>query len=303
MRWLWLLLWLGFTQAQTLHFAVSANSYLQIEPEVKLENLDLNDTKIDLRLALQESLEFGVTLRQTTSFGPVGNVALVGQADFSSNGHYQLSLAAEGVIASVAANLGVHLFKAFPGNFDMTEAFETTRPRFKQGWGFDIGANYRLSRNEVIGASPAVYFFDEGFAATFEANYKIYKLFEPHDGTFLFQGYLSPAGHSYGAVGFQFDLNDKTLPSLAASAYLSLGQQGFLPGFKASLSQSFKSSNGKLELNLGLEPYRKDFLPYYFQASYSQNLGTGNLEANIYSALGTNDISPLTFELGYAYKF
>ena len=100
MRLLWILLCFGLSQAQTLHFAVSANGYLKIEPEIRLKNFELRDTKIDLRLAYQKAIEFGVTMRQSTSFGPVGNISLEGQADVSSAGDYHLSLNADGVIAS-----------------------------------------------------------------------------------------------------------------------------------------------------------------------------------------------------------
>ena len=226
MRLFWILLCLGLSEAQTLHFAVSTNSYGHVEPEIRFTNVELKDTKIDLRLAYQAATEFGVTMRQTTSFGPVGNISLEGQADVLSTGDYQLFLNADGVIASVAANLSASLFSALPGTFDIGEAFTNTRPRFTQGSSLDIGLSYRLSRNEVLSAYSSLYFLEEGFATKLDADFKIYKLFEPHDATFLLQTYLSPVGHSYGAIGFQFDLNDKTLPSLATSVWLSLGDQG-----------------------------------------------------------------------------
>ena len=203
----------------------------------------------------------------------------------------------------MAANLDVSLFSALPGTFEIGEAFTNTRPRFTQGSSLDIGLSYRLSRNEVLSAYPSVYFLEEGFAAKLDADFKIYKLFEPHDGTFLLQTYLSPVGHSYGAVGFQFDLNDKTLPSMAASIWLSLSHQGLLPGLKASFNQSFKSLDGKLGISLGLKPYRTDFIPYYLQASYSQAFEFGTLEAHLYSSLGAKDVAPLTLQVGYSYKF
>ena len=291
------------TQSQTLHFAVSATSHLGIEPELKLTQLELRGTKIDLRLAYQDVLEFGLRMRQTTSFGPVGNITLEGQADIASNGKYQLSLSADGVIGSVAANLDGHIFNTLPGTFNLSEAFETTRPHFAQGSSLGMGLSYRLSRNQVLSAYPSLYFLQEGFAATLEADFKIYKFFEPHDVSFLLQAYLSPSGKTYTALGFQFDLNEKNLPSMAASAWLSLGSQGLLPGLRASLSQSFKSTNSKLGVSLGLEPYRSDFIPYYLQASYTQAFDFGTLEANLYTALGTETVAPLTLKIGYAYKF
>jgi hypothetical protein len=306
MRLSWLLLMLNLflvlsaAQAQTLHFGLSAPL---LEPEIILEDLELSDTRIDLRLAYQETLEFGVSMSQTTSLGPVGNVALLGQADVATSGHYQVSLAAEGVIGSVAASLEGKLFKGLPGIFSLHEAFENTRPRYKAGSSLDIGLSYRLSRNQVISAYPSFYFLPEGFATKLEADYKLYKLFEPHDGSFLLQAYVSPEQKTYAALGFQFDLNDKDLPSIAASAWLSLGHQGFLPGLKASLSQSFKPIEGKLSLSLGLEPYRSDFIPYYLQASYTQALGSGVLEANLYTALGTRELAPITLKVGYGYRF
>jgi hypothetical protein len=303
MRLLWIFLCFGIAQAQTLYFAVSINSLLQIEPELRLENLEFEDTKIDLRVAYQKDLEFGVAMRQSTSFGPLGNIALEGQADVSSTGQYQISLNAKGVIAALAASLGGSIFNVLPGGFQGIEAFTLSRPRFTKGSSLDMGLSYRLSRNEVLSAYPSLYFLEDGFAGKLDADYKIYKRFEPHDASFLLQTYLSPVGHHYGAVGFQFDLNDKTLPSMTASAWLGLGHQGIWPGLKASLSQTFKSIDGKLGISLGLEPYRTDFIPYYFQASYSQHFDFGVLEAHLYSSLGTEHMSSVGFQVGYAYKF
>jgi hypothetical protein len=290
-------------QAQNLNFTVSLNSDLEFEPEIILENLELRDTKIDLRLAYQHGLEFGLAMRQTTSFGPVGTVALAGFADVSSAGHYQLSLNADGVIGPVAARLGGQLFKALPGDFDIAEAFETTRPRYMKGSSIDMGLSYRLSRTQVLSAYPSLYFFDEGFAAKLEVDYKLYKFFDPNDASFLLQAYVSPDHKAFGAIGFQFDLNEKNLPSIAASAWLSLGHQGLLPGAKASLTQSFKTIDSRLNLSLGLEPYRSDFIPYYLRATYTHSVGVGVLEANVYTALGARGMAPLTVNIGYTYKF
>lgn len=303
MRWLWVFLCFSITQAQNLYVAVTANNHLGFEPEIRLENFSLDDSKINLRLAYQEAIEFGVLMRQTTSFGPAGNVALEGQASVATNGDYQLALEARGVIASLAANVKGQLFDALPERFELSKAFASNRPRYKQGLALEFGLSYRLSRNEILSAYPSIFFLQEGFAAQLEANYKRFKLLEPHDGSFLLQAYLSPEGKGYGALGFQINLNDRKLPSLSASTWLSLGSQGFLPGLKANLRQSFKSVDGELDLSLGLEPYRSDFLPYYLQASYVQALGSGHLETHLYTTLGARDISPVTLTVGYRYSF
>jgi hypothetical protein len=303
MRLVWIILWLGFVQAQTFHVGLSTDHQFVIEGELRLENLELRDTKINVRLALQQAVEFGVTMHQTSSFGPVGNIALQGQADVASSGDYQLALHADGVLGSVAANLGGQIFNSLPGDFSIAEAFDDMRPRFSKGSSLNLGVSYRLSRTQVISANPAIYFVDQGFAASLDADYKIYKLFDPNDATFLLGLYTSPVGHSYATLGFQFDLNQKNLPSITAAGYLSLGSQGLLPGVTASLSQKLKSTDAKLGLTLGLEPYRSDFVPYYLTAFYLRDFETGTLEANLYSALATNNLAPITLKVSYAYKF
>jgi hypothetical protein len=172
-----------------------------------------------------------------------------------------------------------------------------------KGSSIDMGLSYRLSRTQVLSAYPSLYFFDEGFAAKLEVDYKLYKFFDPNDASFLLQAYVSPDHKAFGAIGFQFDLNEKNLPSIAASAWLSLGHQGLLPGAKASLTQSFKTIDSRLNLSLGLEPYRSDFIPYYLRATYTHSVGVGVLEANVYTALGARGMAPLTVNIGYTYKF
>jgi hypothetical protein len=294
-------------QAQDLEFGLFFNTDLRFEPEIKLTDLDMSGVDVELRLAggVSGPVEFGAKFRQDTSFSALGNVTIEAQYDVQGFGGTQFLLAANGVIGSVAANAGWQIFNTLPGTFDFSEAFSDVRPRLEgSGMAFDVGATYRLNRTLILSAYPSLYVVSgSGIGGRLNADLKLAKLFDPNDSSVLLLGYLEPGGDTnFVAFGFEYDLNERSLPPIAASLWLGAGSNGFAPGLRASITQRLGSS-ASYGAEVGLEPYRTDIMPYRLSGFYEQELGGGKLRGDVLAALGDESVPALTIKAGYALPF
>ena len=306
----------GFSNAtaQTLTFGVSVNSDLLLEPEVRLTALDFDNGKVGLRLAggISGPVELGVTARTTQSFGPLGNIIFYGQGDVNTDGAFQVALAAEGVIASVAASLRTSLFTTEPGAFDMTEAYQAdARPFLLQeeeadfGLGVALSARYRVSRSFIVSGYPELYLSDSGGAGLrVRGEGRLVKLNGPDDLYLLGLGYLNPAGSDFAALGAEYALNRRSFPKGSAALWLGYGPDGVLPGGSVRLEQPLRSIDARFRLVLAAEPYRTDILPYRAGVEFDKGLGAGTLKAALYGTLdNAEEIPPVLFDLSYSLSF
>lgn len=294
--------------AQELNFGVFVNTDFLLEPEVELTDLDLSGVNVELRLAggISGPVEFGAKLRQDTASAALGNTRIQVQYDVSGFGGTQFLLQASGVIGPVAANAGWQIFNTLPGTFDFAEAFTDVRPRVSgSGMAFDLGASYRVNRNLIASAYPSLYLVSgEGLGVRLNADLRFARLFDPNDASVLLLGYLEPGNESsFAAFGFEFDLNERTLPPIVASAWLGAGSKGFGPGLRASISQSLNDIDARYGAELGLEPYRTDIMPYRLNGFYEQDIGEGSLRGDVFVALGDDSVAPLTIKASYALPF
>ena len=302
------------TTAQTLSFGVSVNSDLFVEPEVRLTALDFDDGKLGLRLAGGTSgpVELGVTARTTQSFGPIGNIVFYGQGDVSSDGAFQVALAAEGVVASVAASVRTSLFTTEPGAFDLTEAYQAeARPFLLQegtgdfGLGVTLSARYRVSRSFIVSGYPEFYLSDSGGAGLrVRGEGRLVKLNGPDDLYLLGLGYLNPADGDFAALGAEYALNRRSFPNGSAALWVGYGPDGVLPGGRVRLEQPLRSIDARFRLVLAAEPYRTDILPYRAGIEFDKGLGEGTLQVALYGTLDNDeDVPPVMFDLGYTFDF
>jgi hypothetical protein len=294
--------------AQELNFGVFLNTNIALEPEVKLTDVDLSGVDVELRLAglISGPLEVGVKMRQDTSSSVLGNTRIQAQYDFSTLGGTQFLLQANGVIGPIAANAGWQIFNTLPGTFDFAEAFTDVRPRISgSGMAFDLGATYRINRNLIASAYPSLYLVSgEGLGFRLNADLRFARLFDPNDASVLALGYLEPGNESsFAAFGLEFDLNERNLPPIVASAWLGAGSRGFAPGLRASISQNLEDIGGRYGAEVGLEPYRTDIMPYRLNGFYEQGIGGGSLRGDVFVAFGDESVAPLTLKASYALPF
>ena len=297
--------------AQTFGVALSYMSTL--EPSFTLTDLEIGKSKVDLRLAggVAGPLEFSVSARETTSFGPVGNLMVRSSAKVDSTGRFDFGLGAQGVIATVAAQAQLSLFTAEVGRFEISEAYqEESRPFLLTapldfGAALDLSASYRVSRRFIVNAAPSLYVTNlAGLGGRVALEGRFVKLVGPDDVRARALAYLSPAGEAFGALGVEYSLNRRNLPSGHLALWAGLNGDGISPGASLQISQTLKSLNSSYSLFLAAEPYRLDLLPYRAAATYSQNVGPGALEAFLYGTLSPRlDVPALSFRVGYSLPF
>lgn len=311
-RFLWVLLCClstGASLAQTLEFGLTTNSTLQFEPEITLSNLSLRDTRLALRLAggISGPLEFGLQMRETSSFGPAGNILLTGQADLNSLGAYDLSLGAEGVIASIAASLKSSVFNTEAGAFVLADAFtDDTRASFPvTDWAaaFDLSFSYRLNRGLILNAAPSFYISSgQSIGGRLGLETRLLKLFSDDDLSFKALAYLSPgASNGYGAFGIDYKVNQRRLPAMNASLWLGAGTKGIWPGLEASISQKLSDLNLAYSASLWLEPFRTDMPLLRANANLDYSLATGTLGTSLFARYA--DQPDLSLTLYYRLNF
>jgi len=310
-RWLVLLALLSTTAwAQTVSLGLMVSSDAP-KPEVALYNLALGNLRLDLRAAgaVLGPLELGLGLRTTLSLGPVGNVVLSGRSDLATDGQFSTRLNGAAVIGAVAVRARLAVFNTNPGQFDLREAFEAdARPRLPEPWaggvGLSLGAgvSYRLERNVILELDPDLsYLAGHGFGGRLSATLQLRRLVEQDDGRVLLLADLAPgAVRGYLATGFEYRWR-RGLPATSASLWLGYGSLGLWPGVRLNLSGPVEEGwQGRLEL--ALEPYRTDALPYRATALLQGPAGPGELSLHLLVA-PASDLPPISLLMSYRFRF
>jgi len=310
-RWLVLLALLStaaWAQSASLGLTVSSDAP---KPEVALYNLALGNLRLDLRAAgaVSGPLELGLGLRTTLSLGPVGNVVLSGRSDLATDGQFSTRLHGAAVIGAVAVRGRIAAFNTDPGQFDLREAFEAdARPRLPEAWaggiGLSLGAGltYRLERNIILELDPDLsYLTGQGFGGRLSAALQLRRLVEQDDGRVLLLADLAPgAVRGYVATGFEYRWR-RGLPATSASLWLGYGSLGLWPGVRLNLSGPVEEGwQGRLEL--ALEPYRTDALPYRATALLQGPAGPGELSLHLLVA-PASDLPPISLLMSYSFRF
>ena len=295
--------------AQTLTGSMYGSSQFRFEPDFRLSEVDLgNDFELNARLALgiRSPVELGLGLRTARSFGPLGNLVVTGGADVSSAGSYDIGVAAQGVLASVALNADVGVFNTDPGTFRLEEGFEDGTRAFLNpsglSAGLDLGASYRFERTLIGEGATGFYLTPAGAALSLDGGLRFVGINERDDGTARLLLHADPGFNGgFAAGGFRYDLKRRGLPALHGTLWLGAGSSGVFPGVSAQVSQRLRDLGGSYAVGLRLEPYRTDAPIFRANASYSQNLGEGDLILSAYAA--SAGLSPFTLRAGYRYSF
>lgn len=304
---LFLLLLPLFGSAQTVSLATSSTFNGLIEPELLISELNYQELKIDARLAggISGPLELGFGVSYRNTFGPLGNLLLRGQADILSDGHFQSSLQAEGVIAAIAA-------KAEARAFNLSETAFRTESAFSQKnlWGFSdqfgvelaLSARYRLDRSSILDANlDLIYVSDAGLGAELGARYNLIKLLDRDDGAILAKVYGSPGfAAAYAALGFAYNVNRSDWPDVQAEVWLGANAMGLWPGLLFELTESLNDSQTELGLSASLEPYLLDQAYFKAYAYLEQTIDPGRLRLSLGLRTQAEEITAL-LKLSYSF--
>ena len=313
MSWLTFTFMFGIGNAQTLGFSVSVTNTLLLEPELTLSDLDLGNSELSLRLAggVSGPLEFGVSARETQSFGPLGNSTFYSEGAFRE-ADFKLVMGAEGVIATVAGKANLSLSTLQPGMLDIAEIYSVNpnsffRAEVSRAFKAELGlsASYRLNRTFILTAEPDFYYTDKaGTGVSLKMNARFVRLVDRDDGYVYLNGQLSALDNDYAALGAGYDLNRRGLPDLQGRFWLGLSAGGVKPGVGLELSQNFRNLGTRYSLNLNAEPFRADVLPYRAALRFAQSFGQSELQVEAYGTLKNEFDAPVfTSKLGYLWTF
>ncbi len=274
-----------------------------------LGNLRLDSTRLDLHLASdRQNLSFALTMRETESFGPLGNISLLAELAASTSGHYDISFGLDGVIASVAAALGISIFSSNPA-FDWSGRFQgNSRPILPvTSWGLatDISLSYRVNRDLIVSVQPSLYFAaGEGLAGRLGAELRLLRIID--DGELLIKtlAYLPPGlASGFLAAGTEYRLSQRNTPRVAVALWLAASSSGLGPGISMEVSQSLREPGFSYRLNARLEPYRTDIQPLRLELATTQELGFGQLIAELYLDASISELMKNSAGLSLAYRF
>lgn len=299
--------------AQTLGFGVSITNTLVLEPVLTVSSVDIGESELSLRVAggVSGPLELSLKAREDQSFGPLGNLSFYAEGAFRG-ADFQFGLGAEGVIATVAGNAALSLSTLQPGQLEAAEPYSATpNPFFGAGIEktlkaeLGLRASYRLNRTLILNATPDVYYIDgAGAGVALKTNLRFVRLIDRDDAYVYLNGHLSALDNDYGALGVGYDLNRRDLPNAQASLWLGLNADGVSLGADLELSQSFRNLGTRYSLNLNIEPFRRDVLPYRAGLNVIQAVGENELQLEFYGTLNNSfNIPLLTGKASYLWTF
>ncbi len=303
--------------AQTLKFGVGATAWnknttdLQSEVFVGVNDIDFKDSKLSFRIATNviTPLEFGLGAQYNFSWGPFGNVLLKSLAQVDSDGLVDIDVSASGVLGSLAAlEADLMLFNANKGHFALESAYRQARPRYDTSslvFGVGLGGKYRLERTLVLEFKPTLVLTAGSLGGYGSVGLHLRHLIERDDGIIKFKAEKSPTtSDAYGAIGFEYRLNRRNLPTVQVTAWLATGTEGTFPGGALNLKHKLKGQPVRYEVELFAEPYRFDGFDYGASALLVVELELGELEFQVLGAPDNEGSLPeLAVQVGYSWHF
>ena len=296
--------------AQTVTLGGGASS-AGLETDIRLGGIEAEGLTFGVRAASDleaETFEFGASTRFSTSLGPLGRVSVTGSAAADTAGAFAASVRGSGVLGPVGARARLDAFNVNPGRFEPEDLFAGERPFLlaapsEEAFAAQVGlgVTYRLSRTKILTFDPdLLYLRGDGLGVRGAGTLELRRLRGRDNGIVLAEGYLSPgADEGYGALGFTYALNQRTLPTLRGSLLVGAGSEGLAPG-----ARLFVQKRGRLDysLTLAAEPYRVDAPRVRAETSLAGALGSGTLRTTLLTA-PTEDFSVPLFTLRSAYQF
>lgn len=270
----------GALAAGTLHVDLLAGS--GVRAGVSLEDLPAGSSGSGSRASL--GLTWGAAgtgpgaalyLRQTTAFGPVGNLIMELRAAGSTNREFAASLVGRGVAGPAA--LRFRLSTEHSGLAPLQLAGPPA-DQFPQRPGLsglhqsvELGVTYRASPTLILLADPGVYFTEAGVSWRLNLEARLLRQAGRDDLIFALEGVKLPTAESGGhaALRISRQLNPRRAAPWTFSVLFGAGPDYVGPGLRVQGSSVLKH-NGELTLSASLEPWRKDRTPVQLQLELLQ---------------------------------
>lgn len=276
---------LGAARAQA--YRVEAGAWAAgdaaVEPRLafSVRNAPVDEGRVGFRLGVALAPEplpaFGLELRRTFSFGPVGNVLVEAAGDLDARRRYAATVGARGVAGPVALGLEASAWNAPESAFAGLPG-AGARPRLDgPALGLAVGASYRAGRTLVLSGRPELLWANGGLGGRLEAELRLARVRGDDDALALAHLYVAPgAGELAGAVGAGYALVRRRAPTWLGSVWFGAGPAGPWPGVRLRGGER-GTAGASWALELAAEPYRLDVPPLRAVASYRRPLGDGTL--------------------------
>ena len=246
---------------QSIRLSVSGG--LQGQLQLALLDQHIAGGRASLGVDYGPSFGAALQLRNTTSFGPLGNVILDLDASYNFGSGHALSLAARGSAGPVALRL-----RGATAAGDSGRPLRPADPVFQplpavdaaDVFSVQLGATYRLNRGLQLSADPTLLDPGAGLALLLPLEAQFSRLWNGHDLQLSLAG-LVPLGGSgseaWGAGGVGLRINRSRAASWNTWLLFGMGPSGFSPGLRLEVQESLDRA-GTVAASLQLEPYRTD---------------------------------------------
>lgn len=229
-----------------------------------------------------------VHLRNTTTFGPLGNVVADLDAAVNANGEFTAALAGRGALGPLAIRLRLHA-----GNADGLPQLRPADASFARLpaargsllWGVQAGATWRLSRELLLTFEPAYLAGSRGGELLLPFELQLPRFVGSHDLRLRVSTMVpltrSADAWSAAGAGLRIDRGRQA----AWEVWLSAGGNArlFSPGLSFAVQEQL--AGGQLRAGFRLEPWRSDLSVLDLEASWTRAFGSSQLETFLYMGM------------------
>lgn len=270
--------------ARSLRFSVSSSSTVT-SVQVALLDQRIEGGHASLGVHYRSAPGLALHLRNTTTFGPIGNVIVDFDGAATAGNGWYASLAARATAGPVALRLrglaldgdGQPLLREPDPSFG-----PTVRSHGQLVWGVQLGATYRASRELQLLFDPSLLGGGRGLALLLPLEVQLARFWNGHDLRLQVAGLLP--FHSGGdlqawtSAGLGLRINRDRAASWNAWFLLGGTTSRFSPGVSLDVQQS--TGQGAVSGSLRLEPWRNDSAPLNLRLAWQGELG--NMSARVW---------------------
>ena len=274
--------------AQSLRFSVAGPT--AFTGQLALVDFPLTNGRGSVGLHFASAPGLSVHLRNTTTFGPLGNVIVDLDAAAAADGRFSAALAARGALGPVAVRLRLHaantdLLPLLRSRDGSLAAIAPSRESLL--WGVQAGGTWRLSRELLLVFEPAWIAGSQGGALLLPFELQLPRFRDGNDlrlrvSTMLPLGEPAAFNSAWSAAGAGLRIDRGR--QAAWDVWLMLGGNAGLlsPGLAFGVQESL--AGGLLRVSVRAEPWRSDLPLVDIESVWSRPFGDSVLEASL--ALG-----------------
>jgi hypothetical protein len=231
---------------------------------VEVNNISIETLKLNFGVTLASVAQIRLTLRDSNSFGPFGNLVLEGSASISNNRKYLLDISGQAVFGPVAARARIALGNSAQSQFLPELRFSTRPPTVLGGlddhWQkLNLGLNYRASRGLLLKISPSIFLTAGNLGGSVRAVAHFHRLFGVNSLELEAEGHIDRSvGNRHFDVGATYVTSQRYSPKWSLGILAGIGNAGLKLGTRLRGTQSLRNG-GSIAVTLASEPYRNDF--------------------------------------------